>query len=129
MGYLKGHFQSLRGLRQQIKNPRDHKIALAWIRVCLILHNKILDIEQVIDEDDIFYRDMLQEGLVDDLLPADEREDDTDNHAEVEDIEGAPLEADEGPNATPGQRKRAKLRRRLLQDLTEQGLYSSSSGR
>ena len=45
MGLVKGRFQSLKGLRQQIKDERDHCMAVEWIRTCLILHNLILDIE------------------------------------------------------------------------------------
>jgi hypothetical protein len=124
MGYLKGRFQSLRGLRQQIKDPRDHKMALAWIKACLILHNKILDVEQVIDEDDVFYRDMLREGLHDDVIPPADGEDSATSDADMDEVEGGQLEGDEGPDATPGQKKRAKLRRKLLQDLSERGLYT-----
>ncbi|KIJ28342.1 hypothetical protein M422DRAFT_140947, partial [Sphaerobolus stellatus SS14] len=45
IGLLKGRFQSLKGLRQQIKDECDHCLALQWIRTCLILHTLIHDIE------------------------------------------------------------------------------------
>ncbi|KAF9514843.1 hypothetical protein BS47DRAFT_1258617, partial [Hydnum rufescens UP504] len=38
IGFLKGHFSSLRGLRQQIKDERDHELAVYWVISCLILH-------------------------------------------------------------------------------------------
>ena len=63
IGYLKGRFSSLRGLRQQINSKRDHEIAINWIITCVILHNIILDIEGGIDEDDEFARELLEEGL------------------------------------------------------------------
>jgi hypothetical protein len=63
IGYLKGRFSSLRGLRQQINSKRDHEIAINWIITCVILHNIILDIEGGIDEDDEFSRELLEEGL------------------------------------------------------------------
>ncbi|KIO22285.1 hypothetical protein M407DRAFT_43965, partial [Tulasnella calospora MUT 4182] len=39
MGALKGHWQSLRGLRIVINRKRDHDTACNWIRMCIILHN------------------------------------------------------------------------------------------
>lgn len=45
MGAIKGRFQSLRGLRIRINRKRDHVDACEWIRMCLILHNLVIDIE------------------------------------------------------------------------------------
>jgi hypothetical protein len=45
MGALKGRFQSLRGLRVKIKSNEDHKKALRWVTVAIILHNLIIDVE------------------------------------------------------------------------------------
>lgn len=45
MGYLKGRFQSLKGLRQQIKNEIDHLHAVEWIHACIIIHTLIHEIE------------------------------------------------------------------------------------
>ena len=45
MGALKGRFQALQGLRVRIKSNEDHKKALQWITVAIILHNMIIDIE------------------------------------------------------------------------------------
>jgi hypothetical protein len=45
MGALKGRFQCLRGLRVKIKSNEDHKKALRWITVAIILHNLIIDVE------------------------------------------------------------------------------------
>ncbi|KZT32104.1 hypothetical protein SISSUDRAFT_994391 [Sistotremastrum suecicum HHB10207 ss-3] len=45
MGALKGRFQSLRGLRVHINRKRDHVYACNWIRMCIILHNLIIDNE------------------------------------------------------------------------------------
>ena len=39
-GMLKGRFQSLKGLRTQIKEKEDLEKVNKWILVCLILHNK-----------------------------------------------------------------------------------------
>ena len=38
MGYLKGWFQSLCGLCQQINSEHDYVLALVWIQTCLIIH-------------------------------------------------------------------------------------------
>lgn len=45
MGALKGRFQALRGLRVWIRSNEDHKKALQWITVAIILHNLIIDVE------------------------------------------------------------------------------------
>ena len=44
MGALKGRFQCLRGLRVKINNHEDHRQAMRWISVVIILHNLIIDI-------------------------------------------------------------------------------------
>ena len=46
MGYLKGRFSSLRGLRQQISDATDHKRALAWVKTCIIIHTLISFVER-----------------------------------------------------------------------------------
>ena len=45
MGALKGRFQCLQGLRVAIKTPTDHFKACQWIKVAIILHNLIIDVE------------------------------------------------------------------------------------
>lgn len=45
MGALKGRFQCLRGLRVSINTPAEHLRALRWIKVAIILHNLIIDVE------------------------------------------------------------------------------------
>lgn len=45
MGALKGRFQCLRGLRVMIKTPDDHLRACCWIKVAIILHNLVIDVE------------------------------------------------------------------------------------
>jgi hypothetical protein len=116
IGYLKGRFQSLRGLRQQIKNSQDHEIALAWVRACLTIHNIIISIERVIDESDRFYQEMLADGL-------------TDAPVESEEADGvtAAEDDDEGARSTPGKRFRQKLRRDLLEELEVKGMYTRTS--
>ena len=61
MGHLKGRFQSLRGLRQNINSETDYKWALAWVRVCLIIHGLAMQIE-VTEEDEDFWT-WVHEGL------------------------------------------------------------------
>ncbi|KJA13569.1 hypothetical protein HYPSUDRAFT_119452, partial [Hypholoma sublateritium FD-334 SS-4] len=45
MGYFKGRFCSMRGLRQQIDDARDHERAVAWIKACIVIHTLIFFIE------------------------------------------------------------------------------------
>ena len=41
MGYIKGHFCSLQGLRQQIDDAVDHEHAVACIKACIVIHTLI----------------------------------------------------------------------------------------
>ncbi|KDQ49003.1 hypothetical protein JAAARDRAFT_102470, partial [Jaapia argillacea MUCL 33604] len=41
VGYLKGRFSSLKGLRQQIKDETDHLRAVEWVRTCIVIHSLI----------------------------------------------------------------------------------------
>ena len=45
IGYLKGRFQSLKGLRIRIKDRRSHKLATYWIAACVAIHNFALRCE------------------------------------------------------------------------------------
>ena len=45
VGFLKGRFASLSGLRIQIRDADSHIAALSWIRACIILHTLIFWIE------------------------------------------------------------------------------------
>ncbi|KAL1671212.1 hypothetical protein EV122DRAFT_226954, partial [Schizophyllum commune] len=81
VGYLKGRFPSLKGLRQQIKDETDHLRALEWIRTCLILHTLIQDYEQ-----DSVDEEWQEECIVDGLST--DSDNDTQEHRRDEDIEG-----------------------------------------
>ena len=61
MGYLKGRFSSLRGLRQQIGDTTDHKRALAWVKTCIIIHTLVSFVEEG-DEDNEFIDELVREG-------------------------------------------------------------------
>ncbi|KIJ31769.1 hypothetical protein M422DRAFT_70812 [Sphaerobolus stellatus SS14] len=61
MGLLKGRFQSLKGLRQQIKDERDHRLAIEWIRTCLIIHTLIHDVEEEMNTHDRDFDELLIE--------------------------------------------------------------------
>ncbi|KIJ27664.1 hypothetical protein M422DRAFT_190760 [Sphaerobolus stellatus SS14] len=102
MGFLKGRFQSLKGLRQQIKDQQDHCLAVEWIRTCLIIHTLIHDIEQSTNgRDPDFEEELIELGL--------------EGTEEAEDAEegGAPAEEDEA-HMTPGQKALNKLKRSLF---------------
>jgi len=43
---LKGRFQSLQDLRQNINSADDLQAAVHWIQYCLILHNMIIRFEE-----------------------------------------------------------------------------------
>jgi len=100
MGYIKGRFCSLRGLRQQIDNALDHERAVAWIKACIVIHTLIFLIEHG-EEDPQFVLELIQEGGVDLQQPA----------------EGEDELAAEVARETQGQRKRERLKADLFEYL------------
>ena len=46
VGFIKGRFSSLWGLRARIKDAESHIVALSWIKACIVLHTLIFWIEQ-----------------------------------------------------------------------------------
>jgi hypothetical protein len=54
MGYLKGQFQSLQGLRQDINSGCDFLLALTWVRVALVIHSLAFEVEHVLDGEDFW---------------------------------------------------------------------------
>lgn len=53
MGALKNRFQCLNGLNISIEDADDHIWALEWIKVCVILHNIVVDLGEAAE----FYND------------------------------------------------------------------------
>ena len=51
-GLLKGRFQSLKGIRIQIKKKEDFKQFVDWIVACLVLHNMFLRYKDSWEEED-----------------------------------------------------------------------------
>lgn len=64
IGFLKGRFPSLRGLRLQINNANMHRIATYWIAVCIAVHMFAFRVErEERGEDDEDYLDpFVEEG-------------------------------------------------------------------
>lgn len=62
MGYIKGRFASLRGLRQQIDDSIDHERALAWVKACVVIHTLVGLIESGREDYD-FTEELVREGL------------------------------------------------------------------
>ncbi|CAK5274957.1 unnamed protein product [Mycena citricolor] len=100
VGFLKGRFQSLRGLRQQIKNEKDHLRALEWIRACLVLHTLIHIIESE--------GGSLDQEWVEELIR------DGESDVEEDREEEAPRRRGQGGRETAGNRKRRKLKEDLF---------------
>jgi hypothetical protein len=100
MGYLKGRFSSLRGLRQQIGDATDHRRALTWVKTCIVIHTLVSFIEEG-GEDNEFMDELVREGtdIPDDVMG----EADTDRS--------------ETQRETQGQRKRTDLKMMLFESL------------
>jgi hypothetical protein len=93
--FLKGRFQSLRGLRQQIKNETDHLRALEWIHACLVIHTLIQDIESEFEVDSDWEEELITLGLSSDSSDSDD---------------DAPVTGQTRRRETAGQRKRRKVK-------------------
>jgi hypothetical protein len=102
MGYLKGRFSSLRGLRQQIDNAVDHKRALAWVKTCVIIHTLVSFVEEG-DEDGEFMDELVREG--------------TDAPGDV--IVQAHREPSDAQRETRGLTKRNELKTLLFESLND----------
>src|SRR5258708_39184288 len=61
IGYLKGCFQLLQGLQQQINSECDHTLALAWVWACVIIHSFAACIEDSEYEADFW--EWVNEGM------------------------------------------------------------------
>lgn len=46
IGFLKGQFQSLRGLHGHITDERSHKFATLWVLACIAVHGSTMTCEQ-----------------------------------------------------------------------------------
>jgi hypothetical protein len=97
VGYIKGRFCSLKGLRQQIDDSVDHGRALAWVKACIIIHTFVGVLENG-REDAEFTDELIREGL-DNPAPA---------GTSVE------TEVSESARKTRGQKKRAELKLKLF---------------
>jgi len=51
-GLVKGRFQSLKGVRIEIKKKEDFKTFIDWILACLVLHNMFQRYNDSWDEED-----------------------------------------------------------------------------
>jgi hypothetical protein len=102
MGYLKGRFSSLRGLRQQIDNATDHKRALTWIKTCVVIHTLISFVEHA-DEDGDFVAELMREGC--------------DDMSETTRADGDG--ASDTQRATRGERRRAQLKEWLFEGFED----------
>jgi hypothetical protein len=100
VGYIKGRFGSLRGLRQQISNAQKHDSAIVWVKTCIVIHTLVGIIEDG-DEDLDFIDELIREGIA-------EREQDHN----VDRIANADVRRE-----TMGQQKRTDLKHLLFENL------------
>jgi hypothetical protein len=103
MGYIKGRFCSLHGLRHQIDDAVDHERAIAWIKACIVIHTLIFRIEHG-QEDPLFVQELVEAGS------------DTPSYNIDDDL------AAEVVRETRGQRMREKLKKDLFDYLEDNEL-------
>jgi len=71
IGFLKGHFQSLKGLCIHIKDEKTHIIATYWVAACIGIHSFAIQNETEAlhqennDEIEPFHDSFIDEGLTD----------------------------------------------------------------
>ena len=106
VGYLKGWFQSLRGLRQQINSECEYMLALAWVRTCLIVHSFAACHEDHEYESDFW--EWIDEGM----SGEDEREDEGPIEGFAWGGMGPPL-----PGETEAQQKHRHVQEALFNEL------------
>ncbi|KAJ7451320.1 hypothetical protein FB451DRAFT_1145709 [Mycena latifolia] len=68
IGFLKGRFHSLKGLRVNIKDEKTHKFATYWVAACIGVHSFAMQREaeergQDSDDDAVMADPFIQEGL------------------------------------------------------------------
>lgn len=68
IGFLKGRFQSLKGLRVSIKDSSTHKFATYWVAACIGVHSFAMHCEEEergseADEDAVLADPFIGEGL------------------------------------------------------------------
>lgn len=100
MGYFKGRFASMRGLRQQIDDATDHERAIAWIKTCIVIHTMAFFIENG-NEDPEFVEELIRDGLSD---PSSTVQDD--------------VVAEEAVRESFGQRMRTYLKESLFESMS-----------
>lgn len=105
VGALKGRFQCLKGLRARIHSEHTLLLAIEMVRSCLIVHNLILEVEQI--PDDILEWEWGLNGL------------DEDAEGMGEPVDGFEWNGGAIGDFEPGtpQEKRARIQAVLLQEL------------
>ncbi|KLO10886.1 hypothetical protein SCHPADRAFT_806927, partial [Schizopora paradoxa] len=51
IGFLKGRFKSLKGLRVKIQDKRTHRLATYWVIACIMVHSFAMKCEEEENED------------------------------------------------------------------------------
>jgi hypothetical protein len=100
IGLLKGTFQSLKEIRIQLINTKQHIIIIIWARTCIVLHNLIIHIKG--DNFDKQWRECLVRTGLDNMLSAD-------GDANEKDKPRSALEQAQRRLETPRQRFRTKV--------------------
>ncbi|KAJ7342721.1 hypothetical protein DFH08DRAFT_962770 [Mycena albidolilacea] len=72
IGFLKGRFQSLKGLRVSIKDAKTHQFATYWVTACIGVHSFAMQCEEEArgpedDEEVVMADPFIGEGLSSDL--------------------------------------------------------------
>jgi hypothetical protein len=68
IGFLKGRFHSLKGLRMHIKDEKTHKFATYWVAACVGVHSFAMQCEEeergpVSDDEAVMADPFIDEGL------------------------------------------------------------------
>lgn len=102
IGFLKGRFHSLKGLRVHIKDEKTHKFATYWVAACVGVHSFAMQCEEeergpVSDDEAVMADPFIDEGL-----------------SSSSDSEGNSRQAPANIPVHAGKAKREQLKRRLF---------------
>jgi hypothetical protein len=109
MGYLKGRFSSLRGIRLRVDSADQIKVAVWWVIACMAIHNFAMNVER---QEDSSVDKFFKAGLT--IMAKEHAE----KGAEAEDIDTESSAAHD-LELLRGQLKREILKRDLFEYLDE----------
>lgn len=115
IGFLKGRFPSLKGLRLQINHADMHRIATYWVSVCIAVHTFCFRIEREEhgDDDQSYLDPFVDEGITTSSSPSTPVSEDPDSDSDLDHVHGEHTQGRSGL-LSAAKRFRSTLKHKLL---------------